>query len=139
MPTPREDIIDLLKSHPMSTDNLCITLFLKRKLSERIVKESVLKLREEGIVKSNREWKMELVPLKIPDLTPAEVESRILKLLEYEPLDVNAIYQKLSEKEKLTERSVKEAVWKLMEETVIEPNTQWKMTLASKVTADNVD
>ena len=57
-----ERIIDLLKSQgSMSVDELVDELFHKHKISEREVKDTILKLREEGQIQPNHQWKMEYV------------------------------------------------------------------------------
>ena len=61
MTTPEQDIIDVLKIEPTSVDDIYKKLNPgKVKLSERIIKETILRLREKGIVVPNREWKMTL-------------------------------------------------------------------------------
>ena len=55
-------IINLLENEgAMSVDKLVKKLFKEYKISEREVKEAILKLREEGKIKPNRQWKMKYV------------------------------------------------------------------------------
>lgn len=59
---PEDLIIDLLKKgKPMSVNDIFSELSQTEGLSERIVKETILRLREEGRIKPNRQWKMEFV------------------------------------------------------------------------------
>ena len=55
-------IIHLLKNQgAMSIDDLVDELFKKDQISERKVKETILRLREEGRLKPNHQWKMEYI------------------------------------------------------------------------------
>ena len=57
-----EKIIYLLKNQgSMSIDDLVSKLYKDEKISERKVKETVLRLREEGKIKPNYKWEMELL------------------------------------------------------------------------------
>lgn len=55
-------ILELLEQSgsAMSVDEISAELYKQRELSERVVKETILKLREEGKIKPNRQWKMEI-------------------------------------------------------------------------------
>jgi predicted transcriptional regulator len=56
-----EAILDLLKNNTsMSVNDIFRELSQEKGYSERIVKETILKLREEGKIKPNQQWKMEL-------------------------------------------------------------------------------
>jgi predicted transcriptional regulator len=56
-----EMILELLKQpgSAMSVDEISEELYKQDQLSERVVKETILRLREKGKIKPNREWKME--------------------------------------------------------------------------------
>ena len=55
-------IINLLKNEgAMSVEKIVNKLFKEYKISEREVKETILQLREEGIIKPNSQWKMKYV------------------------------------------------------------------------------
>lgn len=58
----------------------------------------------------------------------SKTEKYIINLLKTgEAMSFDKIYGQLSVKEKLSEREVKETIWKLLEEGKIAPNKQWKM------------
>ena len=57
----QELILDLLRKHSaMGIEEICQTLYDDAGMSERITKESILRLREEGVIKPNKRWKMEI-------------------------------------------------------------------------------
>ncbi len=57
-----EKIIELLQTEgSMSVDELVDQLFDDYQITEREVKETILKLREEGQIQPDRQWKMEYV------------------------------------------------------------------------------
>lgn len=60
----------------------------------------------------------------------SKTEEYIIDLLEKGvAMSFDEIYAQLSVKEKLSEREVKETIWKLLEEGKIAPNKQWKMEI----------
>jgi predicted ArsR family transcriptional regulator len=57
-----EKIIELLKTEgSMSVEELVEALFDDYQITEREVKETILKLREEGQIQPDHQWKMEYV------------------------------------------------------------------------------
>jgi len=61
--SPTEDkILELLKEHSsaMSVDEIFTELHSRNRLSERIVKEAILKLRQEGKIIPDNQWKIQI-------------------------------------------------------------------------------
>ena len=57
-------------------------------------------------------------------------EDSILDLLKKgEPMSFDEIYRQLSQQKGVSEREVKETIWKLREKDQITPNKQWKMKI----------
>lgn len=57
-----EKIIDLLKKQgSMNIDELVNQLFQEYRISEREVKETMLRLREKGKIRPNHQWEMEYI------------------------------------------------------------------------------
>lgn len=59
-------------------------------------------------------------------------ESAVIELLsKHKSMSVDELVEQLCHNHKISERQIKETIWTLLEQRIIEPNKHWKMKMRS--------